>query len=644
MRDRYDREMAKSSDETGALRPPTAGPEGSLRPRPAADLPMSRVDSGAATSRLPSRSSILVVAVLLIIGVAFPMALGALSGSLFLPSNDDPAYRRIALDLFSTGRLELNGWNSMSLIGEIFFVQPFLWLSGGAAWAFTASTAILACIGIVAGYSLVRRVLSVPRSVLAVLGVLFFPGFLLNTTTYMTDVPAWAMSVTCLALGAIALERVGYKRWLWLAASLAVGCFAFSIREFAIAAPVAVLIVFTFSPLGRRRRFWVAVGITAAASCAIYLFATHLPGRAGIGLGVPILSLATLRHAFDDSLRHGIASVSLVASPALVIAIVAWWRRWRLIDVLAGLAVGLLFFIGPIVQIVHTGHWPQVVAGNLIELTGSLGGTALYGSRPVLFPEPWWYLINGAALILGLVGCGVFGGAVGAYLRSAVRGVREGRGRRAFWPWGQSTWTLIVVFAVLYGTGIAVWAMAFTFFDRYTWPLVLPLYAILLKSPAETAQRAEAVSPKGARISPTVPLGGTLRWVPSGLAVVLIAALAATSLVLLANSDALATARWQMGNTAVERGAPSGEIDAGLEWVAFHATGSATANQPGPSFGSRYESWWPSFHLCALVSSSPISDARVRLEETDAKAYQLLFFAGPWEPLYLYSVPGPGCP
>ena len=201
-----------------------------------------------------------------------------------------------------------------------------------------------------------------------------------------------------------------------------------------------------------------------------------------------------------------------------------------------------------------------------------------------------------------------------------------------------------MVFAVLYGTGIAVWAMAFTFFDRYTWPLVLPLYAILLKSPAETAQRAEAVSPKGARISPTVPLGGTLRWVPSGLAVVLIAALAATSLVLLANSDALATARWQMGNTAVERGTPSGEIDAGLEWVAFHATGSATANQPGPSFGSRYESWWPSFHLCALVSSSPISDARVRLEETDAKAYQLLFFAGPWEPLYLYSVPGPGCP
>jgi len=532
----------------------------------------------------------------------------------------------------------------MTLIGEIFFVQPFLWLSGGAAWAFTASTAVLASVGIVAGYALVHRVLSAPRAALTVLGVLIFPGFVLNTTTYMTDVPAWAMSLTCLLLGVIALERIGKGPWPWLAASLAVGCFAFSIRDFAVAAPAAVLLVFAFSPLRGRPGFWAAAGATAAACGAIYLVASHLPGHGGLEIAVPDLSLAALRHTFDVAVRYGFASVSLVASPALAIAIASWWRRWRLIDLLAGLAVGLLVYIGPIVQIVHTGSWPQMVAGNLLEVGGSLGGMSLYGHRPVLFSAPWWYVINGTALISALVACGVIGGAAGSYLRSAVRGLRDGQGRRAFWRLEPSVWALIVAYVALYAGGIIVWAMTFTFFDRYTWPVVLPVYAILLKPPAGTAPATEAARPAGVRARPATPLGEIRRRAATGLAAILIAGLATTSLVLLANSDAFAEARWQMGNTAVDLGTPPGEVDAGLEWVVFHATGTATVYSPAPSFGSRYETWWPSFHLCALVSNTPISYPGVRLEEADMRAYRLLLFGGPWEPLYLYSVPGPGCP
>ena len=76
---------------------------------------------------------------------------------------------------------------------------------------------------------------------LAVLLTVLVPGFMLYTTAYMTEVPAFAMEVSSLAIGAIAIHRSsGRHRWIWLIVSLAVGCYAFAIREYAIAAPIAV--------------------------------------------------------------------------------------------------------------------------------------------------------------------------------------------------------------------------------------------------------------------------------------------------------------------------------------------------------------------------------------------------------------------
>jgi hypothetical protein len=559
--------------------------------------------------------------------------------------------------------MQLNGWNSMTLIGEVFFVQPFLWLAGGADWAFTAGTATLACVGIASAYALVRRVLSVWASTLSVLGVLIFPGFVINTTTYMTDVPTWAMAVTCLALGAVALSRAGTGRWVWLAGSLAVGCFGFSIREFAVAAPVAVLVVAAFSGMGRQRGYWVAVVLTAVACAAIYLYATHLPGRGGTDIGPPDVSISALRRAFDNSLRHGVASVCLVASPALVVAIAAWWRRWRPLDAVVGSVVASVFVLGPVLQIVRTGQWPQIVAGNLIGVGGSLDTRALYGTRPVLFADPWWHLINGGAIVAVLVAGAVCGGAVGAFIRSArsarrVPGDNSGHGsgggrrggsavaarlRSSLRPWTGPTWALIVVFVVLYGVGIAGWSMAYTFFDRYIWAVVLPLYAILLRPPAALATEADGPRPEGGGALHTGAAAGLRRWTAPALAAVLVVGLASTSLILLGNSNAFAAARWNMGTAATELGTPADEVDAGFEWVAWNATGSAL-RQPPPAFGTGYESWWPSFHLCALVSTSPVNDLRATLVKVDQQAYRLMGFAGPWEPLYLYNVPGSGCP
>jgi hypothetical protein len=56
-----------------------------------------------------------------------------------------------------------------------------------------------------------------------------------------------------------------------------------------------------------------------------------------------------------------------------------------------------------------------------------------------------------------------------------------------------------------------------------------------------------------------------------------------------------------------------------------------------------YDAWWPSFRLCAMVSSSPLDVAGFQLQAADVEAYRLILFAGPQEPLYLYRVSGPDC-
>jgi hypothetical protein len=587
----------------------------------------------------------LALAALLGLGVGLPLLLGTLSGAVLIPHNDDPSMRRVALGLFESGRLELNGWTSMTLVGQVAFVQPYLLATGGGPWAFAAATISLAVVGIVASYLLVRRILSVARATVAVLGVLLFPGFLLNTTSFMTDVPAWAASIACLALGAAALDRRAGPRWRWLVASLVVGCFAFSIREFAIAAPLAVLVAAAASEPGSRRPYWVAGAGVLAVCAAVYLFAVHLPGQHEAPL--ELISAATIR-----GLRRAFATLALMLSPALVLAAAAWWRRWRLPEAIVGGVAGLLVFRDPVLTLLRTGWSSRLLLGNLLEPTGNLGTGTLTGGRPVLFHAPTWQLLNTIALIAALGVCAMAGAAAGAYLRRARRGLREGRGLRAFAVRVGSTTGLLAVFALLSAGGTFSWGFVVIMFDRYLWLLALPLYALLLTRPgqadqpvATTSQPVATTNRAGMTPNPgRSPLVTALDRLAIGLSAVLLAGLAATSVVLLANADAFEAARWRMGERAVARGIPAGTVDGGLEWVAFHATGIATPYAKAPPGWSRYDAWWPSFRLCAIASTSPLDRPDLSLIEADPTAYRLLLFAGPAQPLYLYRAAGPDCP
>jgi hypothetical protein len=76
----------------------------------------------------------------------------------------------------------------------------------------------------------------------------------------------------------------------------------------------------------------------------------------------------------------------------------------------------------------------------------------------------------------------------------------------------------------------------------------------------------------------------------------------------------------------------------------LHATGpvSLAARQVPDRTG--YSVKFPTFHACAVVSSTPLDIADLELVVTRPDAYRLLLAVGPSEPLYLYRVRGSGCP
>ena len=99
-----------------------------------------------------------------------------------------------------------------------------------------------------------------------------------------------------------------------------------------------------------------------------------------------------------------------------------------------------------------------------------------------------------------------------------------------------------------------------------------------------------------------------------------------------------------MGEDAVRLGFAADTVDAGFEWVGFHATGLAELTASREPSLTEYAVKFPSFHQCAVASSTPLDFPGFTLVLTRVSAYRLFLFAGPEEPMYLYRVPGPGCP
>jgi Dolichyl-phosphate-mannose-protein mannosyltransferase len=554
---------------------------------------------------------------ILALAIGLPAILGVLSGAIDVPHNDDFDYRRVALTLWSSGTLDMRGYSVMALVGQVLFVQPFLWLSGGAPWAFAVATAALAVAGLAGAYLLVRRILDPAPSAIAVLAAVVAPGFLVNTTTFMTDVPAFGATFACLALGSVAIESTGRISWRLLVAALVVGLFGVSIRETVIAAPLAVLVVAGAADSRGPRRIIVAAAVVLAGAAAIHWLAGAIPGQAQPRFD-PAAGLLRLRAAY--------ATLALFLGPALIGSI-AWWRsRWRVTDVLPGLVIGLILEWGPLVTLARTGQLSVTLIGNLFTRDGPAGSGGLLGARPPIYSAEVWTVVQIAAFVASILLPGVVAGIVGATLRHG--GVSRARVR----GWSRSPVGLLVVFVVFTAVGLGLYGYAFTMFDRYLWPLVLAGSALLLVRP----ESVPADIPVDAR--PSRPDVG--RWLAAGL----LAGLGVLAVMNLLATNGLLASRWGLAEEAVAMGVPATHIDAGLEWVGFHATVDAVPYSGAPGGQMWYTGWWSSYRQCAAVSSSPLTRPGYVLVLEEPAAYRQFQLVGQELPLYLYSVVGPGCP
>lgn len=541
----------------------------------------------------------LMAGVLCGVAVLLPALLALATGSFSLPQNDDWSYRRIAEHFAQTGHVVSNGWPSMTLIGQLLWSWPFLRVFGDHGWVYTFSTVVLSAIGVFSAYFIARRVLARSWAAAAVLLVAAVPGFAWSTSTFMTDMPAFAAELACLALGLAALDHRGRRRWAFLGGALVVGVFGFAIREFALVAPVAVLVGVGAGDTPRRRYWYLVVGaLMLVVVAVIFSWWSHLPGFLHETFAIPVRGSVILA-------AHGYYTVAFLLSPAVVFCA---WRRlrlrlsWATVTTVAVVALG--------VEIDR--HFGPLFTGNYLDPQGTTGGYSLYGGRPTLLPGPLWDLLRGIGIVSG----------------GLLAGIAVTVDRRALRRWQSSMMGtpigVIWIFSIVAATGMFLFVLTdYGLYDRYLWSIVFAFGVLLL------------------HYSPPVPPASWPRFV-TGIIAALSVLLVLVSTALTVNADSYSVARWHAGQIAVSLGVPANEVDAGFEWVGAHASGVANVlEQPSaPNYEPFYALVQPGFRDCAVVSNAPLDYPELHFVRTTS--YDLLGFVGS-RPLYIYKSSAPGC-
>jgi hypothetical protein len=281
------------------------------------------------------------------------------------PIIDDWIYARSAQVMYQTGQFFMHPNTQANLLGLVVWGTLWCKLFGFSFTTLTYSTLVLALVGLLAFYSIARR-LGVPPSG-ALLGTALFwfnPITLHLSYSFMTDVPFLSLVLMSCHLYMRGLQSGSRgAMWAWLTAG---GCFAgwaFTIRQFGVLVPVAF---------------------------ALYLVLDGLLRATGPRSSVTVPS-SMLLSAF---LRYE-QMLAIVAVP--VLTMVAWWL-WRhgapptTAELMAG---------GLRSRFLFKESWPRVF---LIRLFIFLPITALSAWAAVKLPgSRWWVVVlTGIAVIWGM--------------------------------------------------------------------------------------------------------------------------------------------------------------------------------------------------------------------------------------------------
>jgi hypothetical protein len=565
---------------------------------------LTAVESGVAARPTSLRPLALTA---FVIGAAWLLA--ASSHAAGIARTDDWAFARVAITLHQTGHVHLVGWAQMSLLGLVVWAQPWLALFGAHQWVLDLSASVLVGAGLLAAYRL-ARIVAGPAAALIVVGtVAAAPGFVRDAGSFMTDGPAFSVGTFALLAGLSAATAEGRRRWILELACLAAGWWAFSIRELALAAPVAVLAARWLGE-PRRRRVLTGQLLALAGGCAAFgAWRSSLPGRQPFSGRPPPFTIGELTVGV-------VFTTCLLLVPVLAATAPGWWAARRPMARGIGMAVGAALALVPIAY--APGSWNrryQWLTGDYLDPRGLNGNKLLLGSRPRVLPPLGWACVEVLAVVAGIVVMGLLAEAVAGALGSRDTQPRRSLvARAASAPLARRVLVahLALLFVLLLGAIVTNGAT----FDRYLWPAVLSGGILLLDR------------------YPPRPLE---QWHPaaSQVALVVITAFTLVTLLVTLNSDAFDGVRWRVAQGVAGRGVAgqgvtgqgvagqgagqgvAGQgIDAGFEWVGAHATGVADANASGDGTRPYWVAMVGHPAACVELSASTLSDPGLVLVRT----------------------------
>ena len=341
--------------------------------------------------------------------------------------------------------------------------------------------------------------------------------------------------------------------------SAVLGFIGFTVREFGVVAPCAVIVALAFARRVSRAFAASVAGAVLLACVAFYVWHGQLSGLEATALHLdprslafPLLAMFTL----------GFYVLPATLRPALSLL--------RARDRLTGAgAIATAVLALPLYVKAH-----KLVSADMLDRFGVSRQSVLSGTRPELFPWAAWIVINVVALLGGV--CLV------VVVIDLVRRRLRNREIDAFLP--------LETFTVAYTIMIALYgAVVGMLDDRYIWPLVLPVAIIVV----------------GRTERPVAPERRGIAWLT--VAPLLVLFLTSTTL----NQDAAAYdgARWAAAQALVDAGASPSQVDGGLEWEGSHSTANADLSARGKRVVSPsepyYFGFWPPARRCFVVSNSP---------------------------------------
>ena len=526
------------------------------------------------------------MAALALVGFVVPIAAAHHFGALGIPRGDDWSYLRTLFHWTESGELNFNHWVSMTLLGQLVMSAPLALFRPRAITPIQMLTATLGFAALVMLLNTCRRIThNLWLSLGVALAVAGGPLWGVLTVSYMTDVIAFSISLAAIAVG-IRMANAPTISVGRTAAVIALGVWAYSIREYAAIPSIAVVAV-TLMRLrsGRcqqsgptdpddveraKRKHDIKLIVVAGAIGLIaigieILYWRTIPDAKNFALGLPTTHSVRLLVTKGSGIAR---LVGLAMTPLLL-----FFGPVRIVRrALAARKDTTVFFIAfsAVVLGITGASGPRIAfAGNYVVPNGALARGVGRGFRPDVFPPTLW---NGLIAIgtIGTVLLGLLALPIAMTIPTRIR-------QRNFEIRDHATAMLAFATTGYVGIYAAAALVGLPLYDRYALPLMALVGLLVAQCLAMSNTTVDVQIPTELTHK---PLDRTTSNRVVGIAAILAMATLGTTYTL--DAASYDGARWRVAEATVKAGYSRRDIGGNFMWINYNAV------EPSPHWRSGF--------------------------------------------------------